>query len=354
MERITRRTLGRSAAAGLAMGASSPAWATAGASPATSFDPVPYVHPELRPYLAAVRGFTGGRALTLETLPIERKANFATPIKAAPVWAERVIPGPSGAPDVRVYVINAGASSDALKPAILQIHGGGFVLGGAKQQIGDHQVLASALDCVIVSVEYRLAPETRFPGALEDNYSALKWLHQHADELGVDRTRIAVMGESAGGGHAAMLAIAARDRGEIPLLYQALIYPMLDDRTGSTRKKPPYMGMVIWDEQRNRFGWSSLLGAPAGSAKVPYGSVPARVENLKGLPPAFIGVGSIDLFVDEDVDYARRLIDAGVPVRLNVVPGAFHGFDAFGEVSIAKAFRADLIAALREALKAKS
>jgi acetyl esterase/lipase len=111
--------------------------------------------------------------------------------------------------------------------------------------------------------------------------------------------------------------------------------------------------MVIWDEQRNRFGWSCLLGVPAGSAKVPYGSVPARVENLKGLPPAFIGVGSIDLFVDEDIDYARRLIDAGVPVRLNVVPGAFHGFDAFAEASIAKAFRADLIAALREALKAK-
>jgi acetyl esterase/lipase len=162
------------------------------------------------------------------------------------------------------------------------------------------------------------------------------------------------MGESAGGGHAALLAIAARDRGEIPLAYQALIYPMLDDRTGSTRKKPPYMGMVIWDEQRNRFGWSCLLGVPAGSRKVPPGSVPARVENLHGLPPAFIGVGAIDLFVDEDIDYARRLIDAGVAVRLNVVPGAFHGFDAFPGASIAKAFRADLIAALREALKAKS
>lgn len=350
MGRITRRAL---AGAGLAWGASSRVLAAAGAAPATPFDPTPYVHPELRPYLATVRKFTGGRSLTLETLPIERKANFATPIKPAPAWAERIIPGRAGAPDVRVYVINAGAPSGALKPAILHIHGGGFVLGNARQQVGDHQILAATLDCVIVTVEYRLAPETRFPGALEDNYAALKWLHQHADELGVDRARIAVMGESAGGGHAAMLAIAARDRGEIPLVYQALIYPMLDDRTGSTRKKPPYMGVAIWDEQRNRFGWSSLLGVPAGSAKVPYGSVPARVETLKGLPPTFIGVGSIDLFVDEDIDYARRLIDAGVPVRLNVVPGAFHGFDAFPSASIAKTFRADLIAALREALKAK-
>ena len=214
MGQITRRALGRMAGAGLAVSASRRAVAAAVATP---FDPTPYVHPELRPYLAAVRQFTGGRALTLENPPLERKANFATPIKPAPAWAERVVPGPAGGPDVRVYVINAGAPSGALKPAILQIHGGGFVLGGARQQIGDNQILASTLDCVVVSVEYRLAPETRFPGALEDNYAALKWLHEHADELGVDRARIAVMGESAGGGHAAMLAIAARDRGEIPL-----------------------------------------------------------------------------------------------------------------------------------------
>lgn len=352
MGQITRRAFGLFAGAGLAAATSGRAFAAAGASPV--FDPAPYVNPELRPYLSVVSKFTGGRQLTLETLPIERKANFSAPIKPAPAWAERTVPGPTGAPDVRIYVINPGAPGAAPRPAILQIHGGGFVLGSARQQIGSNQDLAATLDCVIVSVEYRLAPETQFPGSLEDNYAALTWLHRNADELGVDRTRIAVMGESAGGGHAAMLAIAARDRGEIPLVYQALIYPMLDDRTGSTRKKPPYMGVVIWNEQRNRFGWSSLLGVPAGSAKVPYGSVPARVENLKGLPPAFIGVGSIDLFVDEDVEYARRLIDAGVPVRLNVVPGAFHGFDAFAGASIAKAFRADLIAALRDGLKAKA
>ncbi len=299
-----------------------------------------------------------GKPLSLETLPAVREMNVSPPPgmevlfspKAAPPWVARIIPGPVGAPDVRVYVINAAAPGSGSRPAILQIHGGGFVAGGAKVAIRANQELAAALDCVVVSVDYRLAPETRFPGSLEDNYAALKWLYRNASELGADRSRLAVMGESAGGGHAAMLAIAARDRGEFPLIYQALIYPMLDDRTGSTRKKPPYMGAFIWNEQANRFGWSALLGVPAGSPNVPYGSVPARVADLKGLPPAFIGVGSIDLFVDEDVAYAARLIDAGVPVRLNVVPGGFHGFDGFADTSIGRAFKADLVANLRAAL----
>ncbi len=318
--------------------------------PAASANPAPYVNPELRPILAPIEKVFG-EPLTQEGVVAGRKSTASFPIKAAPVWAERTIPGAAGAPDVRVYVINAGARNVG-KPAILYLHGGGYVLGNAKQGIGDNQALAADLDCVIVSVDYRLAPETPFPGPLEDNYAALQWLYKNAGELGVDRARIAVMGGSAGGGHAAMLAIAARDRGEIPLIYQALIYPMLDDRTGSTRKTSPYVGSVIWNEQKNRFGWSALLGVPAGSPTVPYGSVPARVENLKGLPPTYIGVGSIDLFEEEDIEYARRLINAGVPVRLNVVAGAFHGFDMIAaNTSVAKAFRSDLITALREALK---
>lgn len=356
MGEITRRAFGLVAGGAIAA-ASGRAFATAAADPSPAmFDPTPYVHPQLRPVLAQIRKMTGGRQFTSATLAAARSSNFAQPPKAAPVWVERMIPGPAGAPDVRIYVINAGAPGATPRPAILHLHGGGFVVGDAKQSIGRNQELASALDCVIVSVDYRLAPETRFPGSLEDNYAALKWLYQNAGGLGVDRARIAVMGESAGGGHAAMLAIAARDRGEIPLVYQALIYPMLDDRTGSTRKKPPYMGAIIWTPEANRFGWSSLLGVPAGSANVPAGAVPARVESLKGLPPAFIGVGSIDLFVDEDVEYAKRLIDAGIPVRLEIVPGAFHGFDVIGAMAgtipIAVAFRETFVASLREALKA--
>jgi acetyl esterase/lipase len=208
---------------------------------------------------------------------------------------------------------------------------------------------------VIVAVDYRLAPETPFPGSLEDNYAALKWLHDSADSLGVDPSRIALMGASAGGGHAAMLAIAARDRGEVPIAFQLLIYPMLDDRTGSSRHVPPHMGKYIWVPDSNRFGWSSLLGVPAGSRVVPAGAVPARVENLAGLPPVFIGVGSVDLFVDEDVDYARRLLDSGVSTELCVVPGAYHGFDIIApEASVSKAFWATWSAALSKAFASKT
>jgi acetyl esterase/lipase len=124
-----------------------------------------------------------------------------------------------------------------------------------------------------------------------------------------------------------MLAIAARDRKEFPIALQVLIYPMLDDRTGSTRPVPPHIGNLIWNSKSNVFGWTSLLGVPAGSPNVPAGAVPARVENLAGLPPAFIATGAIDLFAEEDVEYGRRLISAGVATELHVVPGAFHGFN---------------------------
>jgi len=357
MQQMTRREFGLLGAAGALAAWSGIPFATSAASapsPSAEFDLMPYVHPELRPFLAPMRQYLATTPpLSSQTLAARRKGNMARPPLASPPYVERTIPGRAGAPDLRVYAVNSTAGS-APRAAILHTHGGGFVLGDAKASLNAIQEVALALDCVIVTVDYRLAPETHFPGSLEDNYAGLKWLYQNADELGVDRSRIALMGESAGGGHAAMLAIAARDRGEVPLVYQALIYPMLDDRTGSTRKTPPYMGAVIWTPEANRFGWTSLLGVPAGSARVPYGAVPARIRDLRGLPPAFIGVGSIDLFVDEDIDYARRLIDAGVPTELNVVPGAFHGFDFVGTTSIAKQFKSALIAALASALKLKN
>lgn len=313
-------------------------------------DPLGFVNPQYKPFFPLLRQIMAMPPVSAETLAERRKPNslLARPPLATPSVVERVIPGPKGAPDVRVYVINAGG---AARPAILHMHGGGFVAGAAKDSLRALQETASAVDCVIVSVEYRLAPETRFPGSLEDNYAGLKWLYANAAELGVDRQRIAVMGESAGGGHAAMLAIAARDRGEVPLIYQALTYPMLDDRTGSTRLPPPSVGQILWRSADNRFGWTSLLGLPAGSAKTPAGAVPARVENLGGLPPAFIAVGSIDLFIEEDIDYARRLIAAGVPVDLHVYPGCFHAFNAV-PTEISGQYKTALRAALKDAFAA--
>jgi acetyl esterase/lipase len=299
-------------------------------------DPLASVHPELR---------TVAEALRAGKFPARMSKPAATP-----AVAERSVPGPKGAPDVRVYVINGGAKGGPPRPAILHMHGGGYTGGAAALFVPALQQIAAALDCVIVTVDYRLAPATKFPGSLEDNYAALKWLHQNAASLGADGSRIAVMGESAGGGHAAMLAMAARDRKEVPIMFQALIYPMLDDRTGSTRQVPPHIGALVWTSKSNRRGWSALLGVPAGAPNVPAGAVPSRVEALAGLPPAWIGVGAIDLFVEEDIDYAQRLIRAGVAVELNVVPGAFHGFDIFApDAPITKQFLASMTHALRGA-----
>ncbi len=290
-------------------------------------DPLSLVDPELRASAEAQMA-QPLPPLTIAGLPTLR-AMWAAPDRLtapAPAVIDRTVKGLGAAPPVAVEVIGQG-SADARRPAILHIHGGGMISGRAKNLTPFCQDLAARFDCLVVNVDYRLAPETPFPGPLEDLYAALKWLHDDAEALGVDRSRIAVMGESAGGGLAALLAIMARDRGEIPLCLQVMLYPMLDDRTGSTVTPPSHIGAIGWNAAANVFGWTAFLGAPAGSAAVPPQAVPARVSNLAGLPPAFIGVGAIDLFVDEDIQYARRLIDAGVPTRLVVAPGAYHAFD---------------------------
>ena len=297
-------------------------------------DPLALVHPELRNGLAALVArdpeMPGGptHRITPEELtcllPGLREAwkpdmsHVPMAVRGVPV-SEQVITGSRGEPDVHVFMV--GAPSDEPRPAILHMHGGGFIVSRARDFVPALQAQALALNCLIVTVDYRLAPETPFPGALEDNYAALRWLYASAAALGVDPTRIAIQGESAGGGHAAMLSIAARDRREVPLLFQCLTYPMLDDRTGSSRHVPPHIGTYCWTPRYNRMAWSALLGVPAGSLDVPAGSVPARTENLSGLPPTFIWVGSLDLFIDEDLEYSRRLVSAGVPGRTSCRSG---------------------------------
>jgi len=329
----TRRTLLRSATAlvvtpwlELAVRAEKHQAATSSTQAVTGAgvrNPLTYVNPEFRAALAKhpTQNFD---AKVLETARAYVKRQPQVPLP--PGVSEKFVTVPNEAPKVRVYV--AGDSPGASKPGILHIHGGGYVLGSAAITPAELD-LVKKFDCVVVSVDYRLAPEAQFPASLEDNYAALRWMYENAKELGIDTARIAVKGESAGGGHAAMLTLAVRDRKEFTFCQQILIYPMLDDRTGSTREVAPYIGHFIWTPQSNQFGWTSLLGVPAGSKTVPINSVPARVENLAGLPPAFIGVGSIDLFASEDVNYSRRLLEAGVPTELMVVPGGYHGFDIF-------------------------
>jgi acetyl esterase/lipase len=323
---------------------------------ASPVDSMQLVNPQFRAVLQAMVGPDSPPAeWTNAILPQIREGSkgLARPLLPAPAVVKKMIPGPKGAPEVLLYV--TGAAAGASKPAVLHIHGGGYIAGSAAASRRDIQELAVHHDCVAITVDYRLAPETPFPGSLEDNYTALLWMYANAAELGIDRSRIAIKGESAGGGHAAALAIAARDRGEVPLCLQVLIYPMLDDRTGSTVPVPPYIGHYIWTAASNRFGWKSLLGKPAGSAQPPAGSVPARVENLAGLPPAWIGVGSVDLFANEDVEYGRRLLQAGVSTELLVVPGGFHGFDIFvPQAPLSVAFAEGWNAALSRAFAART
>ncbi|MCW3837650.1 alpha/beta hydrolase [Sphingomonas canadensis] len=349
---FSRRDFGRMGGAALlsALAARGGTALAAGAGRASA-DPLAHVAPELRAsaqqVLAMMASMPGFNDATIVEARKGGAAFVQPPLADVPVM-ERKVPGSRGQPDVAVQVINARAGGS--RPGILHTHGGGYILGTAKGEVRPLQELARTLDCVIVSVEYRLAPETRFTGSVEDNYAGLLWMYRSAAELGVDPKRIALLGESAGGGHAALLAIAARDRGEVPLVLQALIYPMLDDRTGSTRQTPPFIGSVGWDAKANRYGWKSFLGVEPGGADVPAAGVPARVEKLEGLAPAFIAVGGIDLFVSEDIEYARRLTEAGVPAELLVVPGAYHGFDRMAaDTPQARQFTGAKLNALRRA-----
>lgn len=345
---ITRRSLNAALlAGGAALGGAGGALAK---QPSPALD-LTYVDPELR--AAAAQALSQpSLTLTRASLPAVRASWVAPSPSTSPPVEIRMLGARPGDPDVAVEVIGLRATPEP-RPAILHIHGGGFVSGRARNMTTFCQQLSMEFDCVVVNVDYRLSPETAYPGPVEDNYAALEWLYREAGQLGVDPGRIVVMGESAGGGHAAILTLLARDRGEVPIRGQILLYPMLDDRTGVTQAVPPHVGTIGWTAASNRFGWDSFLGVPAASPRVPRGAVPARVADLSGLPPTFIGVGAIDLFVDENIAFARRLVNAGVPTELVVVPGAFHAFDfVVPEARSSRAFRAAWKAALQTAFSA--
>lgn len=314
-------------------------------------DSMHLVDPGLRPLLALFPTTT----LTHENLAEMRARQLPLSDTGdhAVTLTQRTVPGPSGAPDIGLHMYRPDNASGEL-PCIYHIHGGGYVGGAARDLAGLHRPLAAELGCVIVSVDYRLAPETIFPGAIEDCYAGLGWTVANASELGIDASRIGVMGESAGGGLAAALALLVRDRGEQRLAFQHLIYPMIDDRTCTSTNPHPHAGEFIWHAHNNHFGWSALLGQEPGGPDVSPYAAAARATDLAGLPPTFISTGGLDLFLEEDIEYARRLLRAGVPTEFHIYPGAFHGFDLMPGVAVSDASRRDSVAALARFMAQKT
>jgi len=289
------------------------------------------VDKELKPALEMFPPLEPTYSGVLEVRSMIAQLLAATPQPADSAVSMQVIsiPGPADSPPLRVLCYRPVDTEHPL-PAVLHIHGGGYVLGSPDMSDFANRRLATDVKCAVFSVDYRLAPESPHPAPVEDCYTALAWMHAKASALEIDRDRIAVKGESAGGGLAASLALLARDRGQVQLAYQQLIYPMLDDRTGTEGTSEPhrFVGEYVWTPRHNRFGWACLLGAAPGMAGVSPYAAAARAHDLSGLPPCFIAVGALDLFLEENMDYARRLTRAGVPTELHVYPGAFHGFDA--------------------------
>lgn len=238
----------------------------------------------------------------------------------------------AGGPAVRLHR-PSDADSCQRGGALLWIHGGGYIFGNARQDDALCRRFAKALGITVAAVEYRLAPEDPYPAALNDCEMALTWLASLPE---VDPARVAVGGNSAGGGLATALALRARDSGSVKPVFQLLGYPMLDDRT-SARDTDDSTRYFAWDHRSNRFGWASYL-----SDADPSAAVPARRVDLAGLPPAWIGVGTLDLFHHEAVTYAERLTAAGVASHLEVVPGVFHGFDQVApKAPVSRAFFAN-------------
>ncbi|WP_232666665.1 alpha/beta hydrolase [Pseudonocardia sp. TRM90224] len=298
------------------------------------------------------------RGLPLLRIPLDIRSNVVVRlINALPLPVGEVadgveltthtVAGRDGHPPVQVHVYG---TAERARPsgALLWIHGGGYVLGDAA---GDHALcsrIARDLGITVVNVNYRLAPADPFPAGLEDCYTGLRWLHDNAEDLGVDPDRIAIGGESAGGGLAAALAQLAHDRGEVPVCFQLLVYPMLDDRTTLDESQPR---TLVWSPASNMYGWTSYLGhRPGAEENRPY-AVPARREDLSGLPPAWIGVGDLDLFHAEDTAYAGRLAEAGVPCQLEAVTGVYHGvLSMLPDAPTVVAFRRSATDALAAAL----
>ena len=317
--------------------------------------PRPPFDPELVPILEAMKATMP--PFTLETLPETRRQMTAglagtetTDFTAAGAVQveERTAPGPEGAPDITLLVLRP-ATGEGPWPAIYHMHGGGMVLGDRRTGVEMFLPYVVEHGAVVLSVEYRLAPEHPDPAPVEDCYAGLAWTAKHAEDLSVDPSRIMLAGWSAGGGLAAGTALLARDRGFPELTHQILMSPMLDDRfeTVSSRMLD---GEGTWDRNDNLLGWSALLGERRGGPDVSPYAAPARAGNLSALPKTYIDVGSVESFRDEAIIYAQRLSEAGIGVDFHLWGGGFHGFEGVPHAALSQACNGARDAFIRRAL----
>jgi acetyl esterase/lipase len=288
----------------------------------------------------AIPDITARRATVQQML-----AALEVPENPNVIREDRSVPGPDGEPDITVRVYRP-AGADGALAGIYYIHGGGMILGDIEGEDAAATRICDEVGAVVVSVEYRLAPEHPYPAPVEDCYAGLAWMAKNATELGVDPDRIAVYGASAGGGLTIATALLARDRGGPALRFMMPIYPMIDDRN-ETPSSHEITDIGVWDRAGNMEAWGWYLGdKPADQY-----AAPARTEDVTGLPPAFIDVGTIDLFRDEDIAFAQRLMQAGVPCELHVYPGAYHASETLAaEAALSQRIWATRIAALKSAL----
>ena len=314
-----------------------PTTATAASGSARPLGPPPPFDPELAAALEQLTarmpsGFSSG--LTPETVPAMREASRAfqahysaevTSRSPAFEIEDRAVPGPEGAPDLSLLICRPRTARGPL-PAVYYMHGGGMVMGSNREGVAEVLDWAEELGLALVSVEYRLAPEHPHPAPVEDCYAGLRWTADNAKELGIDPERILVAGTSAGGGLAAAVALLACDREGPALIGQLLECPMLDDRD-DTYSSHQLASLGLWDRAANETGWSALLGSGKGGPDVSPYAAPARADDLSGLPPTFIDVGSAEIFRDEAVRYAALIWEAGGQAELHVWPGGFHGFE---------------------------